>query len=149
TSSKTRAELVSATRSTDIAGRATPPRSAWRWRTSDSRRTTSFGSSATPNPEPSRRSAGSVRPVAWRAPSGGSHRDVRHPPESRNCVLRAAAAFWWGQAAALGGYGAALDAVGRGQLHGDCAVAVRLADLVHLPGAHVRPQFGQVARDLL
>ncbi len=30
------------------------------------------------------------------APSGGSHRDVRVPAESRNCVLGAAAAFWWG-----------------------------------------------------
>ena len=39
---------------------------------------------------------GSAQPLPWRDPSGGSHRDVSHPPESRNCVLGAAAAFRWG-----------------------------------------------------
>ena len=59
------------------------------------------------------------------AMSGGSHRDETRAPELRECVLGAAAAFGRGQAAALGGDGAALDAVRRGELHLDRAVAVR------------------------
>ena len=69
-------------------------------------------------------------------------------PSYVSCVLGAAAAFGRGQAAALGGDGAALDAVRRGELHLDGAVAVRVADLVDLRRAHVRPQLRQLARDL-
>src|SRR5579871_2937026 len=62
-------------------------------------------------------------------------------------VLGAAAAFRWGEAAAFGGDGAALDAVRRGEFHLDGAVSVCLADFVDMRRAHARPHLRELSRD--